>query len=1423
MIKGTDVYEPGVGWKNLSILDVQQIFGRAGRPQFDTSGEATLITKIETLNHFMSMLNNVKDIESQFMKGVKEALNAEIALGTVTTIFEAFQWVQYTFFFIRAHVNPTLYFVRNDGRHIEERVMEMIEQSLESLNEMKFIRFSEKSSFIESTELGRVTSAYYVNCNTMKIFCEAFGFTGENSVDYRGYFEGSDVLAVIARADEFSQLTVRNDEVSEVNKLKERYNFFNPSGFFKTSFKPKFIQKGKGTTENEGEEFGGYKVSGMESALSTGASFETHEKVLILFQAYLGHAELEAFSLVADTNYIIQNGSRLLRCILDIALKKAMAPLALTVIHWCKIIESGVRDDETPLRQFTFETFSRSLSAQKRRHEVRMGTGFINSDICHKLEGSGGRRRFEEEVPVLTLEELREIDKRELCQSYHMNDYMASQVKRFASYIPFFEVESVIRPVAQTILKINLTLRPQWYSVSLWHGKSEHFWLVVDDGPEILHHESFSVSQKQLIDKAVIDVSFFIPFSAKSRESKLCVSIVSDKFVGGEQEILLEIDENAIILEKMEYTELLDLRPLPKSALCDPRYESLCKFNFFNPIQTQLFHTLYHSDENILVGAPTGSGKTVLAEIAIFRTFNKSEEDQNALKKEENEESKPSHNRKVIYIAPFKALAKERLKDWKTRLEDGAPKKKVLELTGDYTPDLEALVNSDVLITTPEKWDGISRSWHNREYVQKVDLIIFDEIHMLGQDRGPVIEMIVSRMNFISKSLSKKIRMIGLSTAMANSADVANWFGVSKHCLFNFRPSVRPVPIEIHFDGFAEKHYCPRMATMNKPAYNCIKKFSDGKSVLIFVSSRRQTRLTALDLISLVASDSGGRSSYLKMSQDEVQLILENVEDSDLKQTLIFGIGMHHAGLSSEDRKIVEALFVEGRIQVIVATSTLAWGVNFPAKLVIIKGTEFFDPKSKKYVDMPVTDILQMIGRAGRPQFNDSGVACVFVEKSKKNFYRRYLNDPFPIESHLESQLADHINAEIASGSITSKQACLDFITWTYYFRRVMKNPQYYGIVEGSIESMKEFLIKLIDKTVDVLVKHKCVQISEDGLGLEPTFLGRMASFYYLKYQTVSWLDSQLKAKMPIRELVRVLSNCSEFDEVPVRHNEDNLNEALASICPYKVEMKKIGSPQVKVDLMFQAYFSRLPLPIRDYITDTKLVIDSSTRMVQGMMDIAAEKGLLSTVISIAQFSQMITQGVWINSSALVNLPHLGEEKGFVSKMASQGIRHLAQLLSLHRNNKLKELFQAVGISVSKEEMEEIKRALDQVPDVSFHVKAVAYDSEKEVKAEEGAPFEEGGEAHITVNLKRLNPSQSLRVEMKRYLKVKDASWWMVIGCEATDELLCIKRLFFKSSLKRELVVSLPETFGSNPKISVWLLSDSYIGIDQVYNVYLKG
>lgn len=107
-------------------------------------------------------------------------------------------------------------------------------------------------------------------------------------------------------------------------------------------------------------------------------------------------------------------------------------------------------------------------------------------------------------------------------------------------------------------------------------------------------------------------------------------------------------------------------------------------------------------------------------------------------------------------------------------------------MTGDVTPDMRAVMSADVIVTTPEKWDGVSRSWQTRKYVKDVALLVIDEIHLLGADRGPILEVIVSRTNFISNSTKKAVRIVGLSTALANAKDLASWLGIGQvnHFLF---------------------------------------------------------------------------------------------------------------------------------------------------------------------------------------------------------------------------------------------------------------------------------------------------------------------------------------------------------------------------------------------------------------------------------------------------------------------------------------------------------------------------------------------------------------------------------------------------------------------------------------------------------------
>ncbi|XP_025831509.1 activating signal cointegrator 1 complex subunit 3-like, partial [Agrilus planipennis] len=336
------------------------------------------------------------------------------------------------------------------------------------------------------------------------------------------------------------------------------------------------------------------------------------------------------------------------------------------------------------------------------------------------------------------------------------------------------------------------------------------------------------------------------------------------------------------------------------------------------------------------------------------------------------------------------------------------------------------------------------------------------------------------------------------------------------------------------------------MISMNRPTYQAIRQHAPDSPALVFCSSRKQTRLTASDLINYLAIDADPKQ-WLKCSEENIDMVVSTISDPDLKHFLPFGIGIHHAGLQERDRKTVEELFVNQKIQVLIATATLAWGVNFPAHLVVIKGTEYYDGKTKRYADMPITDVLQMMGRAGRPQFDTSGVACVFVHDLKKNFYKKFLYEPFPIESNLLEVLPDHVNAEIAAETVSTKENLVEYIKWTYFYRRLLQNPTYYNLDNIEEETVQTYLSDLIDSVIVELIKTNCISIAlhEDLCYFKPTFFGHITSFYYLSHETVAHFQKQFKPTNSIDDLIQILCQSQEYALFPVRHNEDKINEKL--------------------------------------------------------------------------------------------------------------------------------------------------------------------------------------------------------------------------------------------------------------------------------------
>ena len=1199
VIKGTQVYnaEKG-GMMNLSILDVQQIFGRAGRPQYDSFGEAHLITSHDSLARYLDMFVNQSAIESNFIKQLADHLNAEVVGGTVCNIPEACQWLQYTYLYVRMLKNPMAYGIPLDAIEtdpsLKEKTSDLVISAAKLLDERRMLRYDPRSGNLAVTDHGRVASHFYIRNDSVATFNELLARLPHAS--------DADLFHVICSACEFTNVKVRKEELKEIDELK-------------TSC-PLAV------------------VSVVD---------ESAGKSNVLLQSYISHGKITSFTLISDTNYVASNAGRVARALFEMCLRKGMADHASKLLRIAKSIDKRVWWFHSPLRQFAED---------------------LPQNIFPALE-SRGYSSYDYTLSLL------DMGKDEVGQLAHWHKGGAV-IKRHVRYLPKLDLECTVQPISKSILRFNVEVKSSFDWHGKWCGGSQGFWLWVEDSENerIYHHEYVLLSKRS--HPELLSLELTIP-AFDPLPPQYYIRISSNQFVGVDAVLPVSFQHLLLPSRHLPYTDLADVTPLPITALSNSSFERLysAKFDCFNPIQTQLFHVLYHTDKCVLLGAPTGSGKTIVAELALLR-----------LKRRD-----PS--KKCVYIAPLKSLARERLKEWRKNL--GATLGwSVLELSGDTSFNSRTMAKADVLVCTPEKWDLITRGWKesSRSFVKDVGLLVIDEIHLLGEERGAVLEAIVSRTRYISEYSKSSVtateqevpssptRILGLSTALANPRDLAEWMGIDFDNdrgkgigMYNFRPSVRPIPMEVHIQGFPGRHYCPRMATMNKPCYLAIKEHSPSKPVIIFVASRRQTRLTALDLISLAAGDEDPRV-FLHETEGtrNIDLICDTIQDAALKHTLSFGIGIHHAGLSTSDRDTVEMLFLEGTVQVLVATSTLAWGVNLPAHLVIVKGTEFFDGKTCRYVDYPVTDVLQMMGRAGRPQFDTQGIACILVAEGKKNFYRKFLYEPFPVESCLEDRLPEVINAEIATGTIQSLSQAAAYMKWTYYWRRVLQNPSYYGCPSGETEAVDKFLAKLVSGVVDELNDGGgCVRITkeadegtvaflgnkEEATALEPTGLGKAACKYYLLFKTPINMRAGLRvlrgnleraksemgkgsdgdagkdggddveAEATLAHVLKVLSYCGEFDEIPVRHNEEHLNEELAADLRWGASKDMdFLDPMCKAFLLIQAWLEGKgrKLPISDYINDTKTVVDQLGRLLAAMLDVclADGEGLSNSMFDVA-------------------------------------------------------------------------------------------------------------------------------------------------------------------------------------------------------------
>jgi len=419
--------------------------------------------------------------------------------------------------------------------------------------------------------------------------------------------------------------------------------------------------------------------------------------------------------------------------------------------------------------------------------------------------------------------------------------------------------------------------------------------------------------------------------------------------------------------------------------------------------------------KNILLSIPTAAGKSLVAYITIVQA---------AL-----------DGYKSIYIVPLKALAREKYEDLLAFKELGI---KVGISTGDLESRGSYLGKYDIVVCTSEKADSLLR--HNAEWLYDVKVVVADEIHLLNDaSRGPTLEMIIARFRTM-----QDVQVIGLSATIKNADEIAKWLE-AKLIASNWRP----VPLK---EGilFGRKIYFAdgsEAIIKNARIEGLLEDVLEGNGqALIFVNTRRIAQSNAERLRAIT-------SKFLNQEKEKLEEIAkkvgseENMVARKLAECIKDGVAFHHAGLSNMARESVEKAFKKGLIKCIVATPTLAAGINIPARRVIIKNLWRYSELEGGMRPIPVMEIKQMMGRAGRPRYDKYGEAILIARnKMEKDriWYDYIMADVEPIYSKLASEAAlrMHLLALIATNFAITWDEILQFMKKTFYVHQLGMLPE---------------------------------------------------------------------------------------------------------------------------------------------------------------------------------------------------------------------------------------------------------------------------------------------------------------------------------------------------------------------------------------------
>ena len=344
--------------------------------------------------------------------------------------------------------------------------------------------------------------------------------------------------------------------------------------------------------------------------------------------------------------------------------------------------------------------------------------------------------------------------------------------------------------------------------------------------------------------------------------------------------------------------------------------------------------------------------------------------------------------------------------------------------------------------------------------------------------------------------------------------------------------------------------------------------------------------------------------------------------------------------------------------------------------------------------------------------------------------------------------------------------------------------------------SINEFLHDIVDRVVNDLAVARLVNISTDE-AISPSNLGYLCSYYYITYKTAELFATRIAPGLSLIDCIELMTEAEEYKQLPVRHNEGEMNRELCEVSRFKHVKFTFDSPHTKTYLLLQVYFSRAKFPITDYALDAKSVIDNCARIIFFLIDVAIDNKHLDTTLNLINLAQMLVHGLWIDDRSTMCLPNVNYEE---AKLIDDklGISHLAEIVEdPEKTTKIIDLLQLDG----KKKLD-LKKFVDRVPNVKVSLSARGKEQLKQ-----------GELTKVKVSLEKRNNKESNDVRIKLTNKIKSNRFYVILADEKNNRIVDFAKLTLKGKSVKTFDIEWPE----NKNLKVFLMNDSYFGIDQEY------